>query len=80
MMRTPSVASTIRSASRSVSSATRWLEDTVAQAITAFDHFLKTYGAKYPDTSTIASRVRSANSRYCPVPVFNPTTNELDST
>jgi len=38
-----------------------WMAPTRAQAIGAFDTFLKTYGAKYPKAAEKDHEIRSAN-------------------
>jgi len=61
-----------------------WMAPTRAQAITAFDHFLKTYGAKYPKATDKLAKDREALLAFYDFPaehwIHLRTTNPIEST
>ena len=61
-----------------------WMAPTRPQAITAFDHFLKTYGAKYPQATDKLAKDREALLAFYDFPaehwIHLRTTNPIEST
>lgn len=61
-----------------------WMAPTRPQAITAFDHFLKTYGAKYPKATDKLAKDREALLAFYDFPaehwIHLRTTNPIEST
>jgi transposase-like protein len=61
-----------------------WMAPTRAQAITAFDHFLNTYGAKYPKATDKLAKDREALLAFYDFPaehwIHLRTTNPIEST
>ena len=61
-----------------------WMAPTRPQAITAFDHFLKTYGAKYPKATDKLAKNREALLAFYDFPaehwIHLRTTNPIEST
>lgn len=61
-----------------------WMAPTHAQAITAFDHFVKTYGAKYPKAADKLTKDRDALLAFYDFPAEHwqhiRTTNPIEST
>ena len=61
-----------------------WMAPTRPQAITAFDHFLKTYGAKYPKATDKLAKDREALIAFYDFPaehwIHLRTTNPIEST